>query len=220
MIHTIQNHQILLQKHWTQFFIWFLCIWKLQLVSTPQKYWFIASAEQLKQQNAQLQNNHPDLYKFRMFAFTSVRTHAQASVTTSHFILILLVPLGLVTGNKDQELKNMLREYWFQTYSRFGNSLPDSSGFEHVFVGEIQNFSQNDASVIGLHNWMQFYLEEKGGSLNIFHQRRICQVGTGAKTYEYSCQEVNVATRACSSIRRICCINYISVLPFGIMSGR
>ena len=128
--------------------------------------------------------------------------------------------LDLVTGNKDQELKNMLKEYWFQTYSRFGNSLPDSSGFEHVFVGEIQNFSQTDASVIGLHNWMQFYLEEKGGSLNIFRQRRICQVGYGAKTYEYSCQEVNVATRACYLIRRICRINYISVMPFGIMSGR
>ena len=32
----------------------------------------------------------------------------------------------------------------------------DSSGFEHVFVGE-----EKDGVIVGLHNWIQLYLEEK-----------------------------------------------------------
>ena len=34
----------------------------------------------------------------------------------------------------------------------------DSSGFEHVFVGESRN-----KDVLGFHNWIQFYLQEKRG---------------------------------------------------------
>lgn len=33
----------------------------------------------------------------------------------------------------------------------------DSCGFEHVFVGE----TKNGQEVMGLHNWVQFYLQEK-----------------------------------------------------------
>ena len=38
----------------------------------------------------------------------------------------------------------------------------DTSGFEHVFVGELKCTS----SVTGFHSWIQFYLEEKAGNLN------------------------------------------------------
>ena len=38
----------------------------------------------------------------------------------------------------------------------------DSSGFEHVFVGE----TRGDKEVIGLHNWIQFYLQEKRGNID------------------------------------------------------
>lgn len=34
---------------------------------------------------------------------------------------------------------------------------PDSCGFEHVFVGETRRGKQ----ILGLHNWVQFYLQEK-----------------------------------------------------------
>ena len=37
----------------------------------------------------------------------------------------------------------------------------DSSGFEHVFVGEVKN-----GSVSGFHNWINFYLEEKRGNVD------------------------------------------------------
>lgn len=33
----------------------------------------------------------------------------------------------------------------------------DSCGFEHVFVGE----TKNGQEIMGLHNWVQFYLQEK-----------------------------------------------------------
>ena len=37
----------------------------------------------------------------------------------------------------------------------------DSSGFEHVFVGEVK-----DGSVSGFHNWIMFYLEERRGNVD------------------------------------------------------
>lgn len=38
---------------------------------------------------------------------------------------------------------------------------PDSSDFEHVFVGETRG-----KSVIGFHNWIQFHLQEKAGNVD------------------------------------------------------
>lgn len=37
----------------------------------------------------------------------------------------------------------------------------DSSGFEHVFVGETR-----DGKILGFHNWIQFYLQEKVGNVD------------------------------------------------------
>lgn len=37
----------------------------------------------------------------------------------------------------------------------------DSSGFEHVFVGETKG-----QDVIGFHNWIQLYLQEKLGNVD------------------------------------------------------
>jgi len=50
-----------------------------------------------------------------------------------------------------------LKTYWFQLYSR--SSVLDSSGFQHVFVGEVRGTDE----VTGFHNWIQGYLEEKAG---------------------------------------------------------
>ena len=46
----------------------------------------------------------------------------------------------------------------------------DSSGFEHVFVGETRRTKE----VIGFHNWIQFYLQEKRGNVDYMghHARR------------------------------------------------
>ena len=37
----------------------------------------------------------------------------------------------------------------------------NSCGFEHVFVGETR-----EGKVIGFHNWIQFYLQEKRGNID------------------------------------------------------
>ncbi|CAH8436169.1 unnamed protein product [Schistosoma rodhaini] len=62
-----------------------------------------------------------------------------------------------------------LKDLWFKRYKR--RSPKDSSAFEHVFVGEHKNFD-----VLGLHNWIQFYLKEKKNQLNFFGwTRRFCK---------------------------------------------
>ncbi|XP_008939868.1 PREDICTED: poly(U)-specific endoribonuclease-like, partial [Merops nubicus] len=39
---------------------------------------------------------------------------------------------------------------------------PDSCGFKHVFVGE----TRRDKEILGLHNWVQFYLQEKHNQID------------------------------------------------------
>ncbi|XP_008408355.1 uridylate-specific endoribonuclease A isoform X2 [Poecilia reticulata] len=57
-----------------------------------------------------------------------------------------------------EDLKNM----WFGLYSRYNGAM-DSSGFEHIFAGEIKG-----GKVSGFHNWIRFYLLEKQGELNYY----------------------------------------------------
>eukprot|EP00587_Corethron_hystrix_P005135 CAMPEP_0113329430 /NCGR_PEP_ID=MMETSP0010_2-20120614/20903_1 /TAXON_ID=216773 ORGANISM="Corethron hystrix, Strain 308" /NCGR_SAMPLE_ID=MMETSP0010_2 /ASSEMBLY_ACC=CAM_ASM_000155 /LENGTH=480 /DNA_ID=CAMNT_0000191533 /DNA_START=94 /DNA_END=1536 /DNA_ORIENTATION=- /assembly_acc=CAM_ASM_000155 len=53
----------------------------------------------------------------------------------------------------------LLYKLWFDLYNR--SRAKDSSGFEHVFVGEVKN-----GEVTGFHNWIQFYLAEKKGEVD------------------------------------------------------
>ncbi|XP_076821708.1 uridylate-specific endoribonuclease A-like [Clavelina lepadiformis] len=64
--------------------------------------------------------------------------------------------------------KNALYNKWFALYSRSRNVL-DSSGFEHVFVGEVKS-TRNE--VIGFHNWVQYYLQENGGRIQFVNHLR------------------------------------------------
>ncbi|XP_038609151.1 poly(U)-specific endoribonuclease [Tachyglossus aculeatus] len=64
-------------------------------------------------------------------------------------------------GSKEEfveDLKNM----WFGLYSR-SSAEGDSSGFEHVFSGEVKK-----GQVSGFHNWIRFYLQEKAGLVNYY----------------------------------------------------
>ncbi|MBN3283340.1 ENDUB protein, partial [Polyodon spathula] len=56
-----------------------------------------------------------------------------------------------------KEFKTQLYNIWFQLYNRDRSSGADSCGFEHVFVGE----TKYGKEIMGLHNWIQFYLQEK-----------------------------------------------------------
>ncbi|XP_042191617.1 poly(U)-specific endoribonuclease-C [Callorhinchus milii] len=62
-----------------------------------------------------------------------------------------------LTKADPREFKQHLYSIWFQLYSRGQGRGPDSSGFEHVFVGE----TKRGREIMGLHNWVQFYLQEK-----------------------------------------------------------
>ncbi|NXS10222.1 ENDOU endoribonuclease, partial [Neodrepanis coruscans] len=62
--------------------------------------------------------------------------------------------------SSQQEFLDDLKEMWFGLYSR-GDGEQDSSGFEHVFSGEVKK-----GKVSGFHNWIRFYLLEKQGAVN------------------------------------------------------
>ncbi|XP_051562807.1 uridylate-specific endoribonuclease A [Myxocyprinus asiaticus] len=64
--------------------------------------------------------------------------------------------------SSQEEFIQDLKMMWFGLYSRSGGKL-DSSGFEHIFVGEIKG-----GKVSGFHNWLQFYLNEKQGLVNYY----------------------------------------------------
>ena len=63
-----------------------------------------------------------------------------------------------------------LKQYWFMLYTRSGGPL-DSSGFEHVFVGEIKS-----NSVSGFHGWVNYYLEELSDQIRFNDDLGFCQV--------------------------------------------
>ena len=63
----------------------------------------------------------------------------------------------------EKAFKQQLYDLWFTLYRRTrGTQVLDSSGFEHVFVGE----TRGGKEVIGFHNWIQFYLQEKAGNVD------------------------------------------------------
>ncbi|VDD87960.1 unnamed protein product [Enterobius vermicularis] len=61
-------------------------------------------------------------------------------------------------ATSEKVFRQWILQLWFYKYSRY-RGVPDSSGFEHVFIGEVKN---NEVS--GLHNWVRFYLLEQDGS--------------------------------------------------------
>eukprot|EP00180_Rhodochaete_pulchella_P001294 Plantae.Rhodophyta-Rhodochaete_pulchella.ctg2103.p1 GENE.Plantae.Rhodophyta-Rhodochaete_pulchella.ctg2103~~Plantae.Rhodophyta-Rhodochaete_pulchella.ctg2103.p1 ORF type:complete len:374 (+),score=76.80 Plantae.Rhodophyta-Rhodochaete_pulchella.ctg2103:526-1647(+) len=59
----------------------------------------------------------------------------------------------LKDADDEQGFKSFLYRLWFYLYRR--ETSRDSSGFEHVFVGEERN-----GKIIGFHNWIQIMIEE------------------------------------------------------------
>ncbi|KAI5623907.1 poly(U)-specific endoribonuclease-C precursor, partial [Silurus asotus] len=71
--------------------------------------------------------------------------------------------VGKGKSNSDLgEFKTQLYNIWFRLYHRERNGGEDSCGFEHVFVGE----TKSGSDIMGLHNWIQFYLQEKQNFLD------------------------------------------------------
>jgi len=62
--------------------------------------------------------------------------------------------------NNPTAFREAIHQIWFGLYSR-GNGTLGSSGFEHVFLGEIKQ-----EKVQGFHNWIFFSKEEQNNNLN------------------------------------------------------
>ena len=59
----------------------------------------------------------------------------------------------------DSAFRQWFIQLWFDKYSRArGNA--DTSGFEHVFLGEAKN-----GEISGMHSWLRFYYLEQRGDL-------------------------------------------------------
>jgi poly(U)-specific endoribonuclease len=56
--------------------------------------------------------------------------------------------------SSESDFKSKLNKLWFNLFRRSGKN--DSSGFEHVFVGEMKQ-----DKISGMHNWIQVYQEEQ-----------------------------------------------------------
>ena len=65
-----------------------------------------------------------------------------------------------VYSKSANDFKKLLKELWFDVYSR-GKRILGSSGFEHVFLGEKKN-----GAVQGFHNWVYFYNQEQKNKIN------------------------------------------------------
>lgn len=86
--------------------------------------------------------------------------------------MLFLQKKGVVTADPKTH-HELLKTIWFQLYSR-GNGKIGSSGFEHVFLNEVSN-----GTMIGLHNWVYLYDQEKAGRLD--YQGYIKKMDLGTK---------------------------------------
>ncbi|KRY11228.1 Poly(U)-specific endoribonuclease -like protein [Trichinella patagoniensis] len=88
-----------------------------------------------------------------------VRTFINRVMQTNvmNHTFVFLKHIGLPEAKTMKSFKKWMHNLWFDSYSR-KNGPPDSSAFEHVFMGELEN-----QEVHGLHNWIRLaYLESIG----------------------------------------------------------
>uniref|UniRef100_A0A061QJ22 Poly-specific endoribonuclease-b-like n=1 Tax=Tetraselmis sp. GSL018 TaxID=582737 RepID=A0A061QJ22_9CHLO len=74
-----------------------------------------------------------------------------------------LQAVGKAPAETDKFARQLYR-LWFWSYGR-GEARRASSGFEHVFIGEIDS-KDGEKAVAGLHNWIQFYFLERSDALD------------------------------------------------------
>ena len=64
-----------------------------------------------------------------------------------------------------------MQQYWFGDYKRKSNGPYDSSGFEHVMIGEMDG-----SMVSGFHSWIHFYVAERDGDIKFKYLNKKCKV--------------------------------------------
>ena len=86
-------------------------------------------------------------------------------------ISFLTLDLSGLAADTIEGFRDELDQYWFAGYGRDADGPVDSSGFEHVMVGELDG-----SSVSGFHNWIEFYVQERDGDLQFEDLTRDCEV--------------------------------------------
>lgn len=96
---------------------------------------------------------------------------ASLKTPVMEYVYNYLKAKSLVSSQSD--FKRQLDALWFTLFKRSGSTY-DSSGFEHVFVGEAKA-----EQISGMHNWIQLYNEEKADRLDYqgYIRRGGAQVG-------------------------------------------
>lgn len=102
---------------------------------------------------------HEELYTHTEELEISNFLHAVSNTSVMQQTLAFLSREGYCSSSWSS-LEQKLRQIWFATYPRHGHTY-DSSGFEHVFVGETDS-----TEVVGFHNWVQFHIQERERKLN------------------------------------------------------
>ncbi|KAG4040440.1 hypothetical protein PC123_g24021 [Phytophthora cactorum] len=94
----------------------------------------------------------------RELAENNAFLNAVIETAPMRYVHAWLVKNKKFTGDM-QDFKKKLEFIWFGLYRREVRN--DSSGFEHVFVGEEKN-----GKICGCHNWLQVYNEERNGRID------------------------------------------------------
>lgn len=83
---------------------------------------------------------------------------------------------GIVTPDPKTH-RDLVKTIWFNMYSR-GQGRIGSSAFEHIFLSEIKN-----NTIMGLHNWVYFYDQEKAGKVDYKGYLKKADLGNNVSCY-------------------------------------
>ncbi|KAK6726637.1 hypothetical protein RB195_004767 [Necator americanus] len=98
-------------------------------------------------------------------------------------LFALLKQKGHPFTTSASNFRQWIEHLWFAHYSRAKGKL-DTSGFEHVFMGEEKN---NEVS--GLHNWVRFYYLEKNVTENFDYKGFIVKRGKVMASLKFTWQK-------------------------------
>jgi len=107
---------------------------------------------------------------------SSEQVTAEELAEETEFLDLVFATPVMIRAQEFMASKNMptgrdyLYEKWFGLYNRGGGTL-GSSGFEHVFLGEIMS------GISGFHNWIFFAHEEQNGNLENLSTAKLLDLG-------------------------------------------
>ena len=117
-------------------------------------------------------NNHDNvLYMKLSFSFVEMILNFNIfwiRTWCNHFIHHILFPVSGFISHEENALRNILKALWFSTYPKsLKYNTTDSSGFEHIFCGEIKKSRVTGKSFYDV-TFFLFLVSSKDGSLALY----------------------------------------------------